>query len=59
MSQRIERDPNQCEGKVPFDSYVLANKVAKRRLKSKDKYARQLPYHCEICHLWHIRTKRR
>ena len=35
-----------CEGKVPFETFTLANKAAKRR---KGRAA----YHCRFCGRWH------
>lgn len=46
-------DPeNQCVGKEPFSSFVLANAVAIRpRTQRKDKME---AYRCPHCGFWHI-----
>ncbi len=41
----------QCEGKIPFDSWGLAEKVAKRRHHNGKKGR---PYRCPHCHKFHI-----
>lgn len=56
MSREIKRDPYQCVGKEPFDSFERANKVAKRRRRARDAFKGQRPYKCEICGKWHIGT---
>lgn len=37
-----------CEGKVKFDSYVLAKKGMRHNEK------RRVPYHCRNCGKWHL-----
>lgn len=50
-----ERSLSACEGKVRFETYAHANEVAKLR---RDR-ARRMPYHCPICHGYHIGAARK
>lgn len=41
-----------CKGKQSFDTWELADRVAKRHHK------RRIVYHCDICHKFHLATAR-
>lgn len=44
-----------CEGKLAFDSFSLAKKVARRRMRNGD---RREPYKCVHCGKFHIGSAR-
>ena len=44
-----------CDGKPSFQSYALADKVAKRGRARR--HVNSMPYRCEWCDRWHIGTK--
>lgn len=43
-----------CDGKKTFESYRMANQVAKRRRRAGAEMRDQYPYHCQVCRQWHI-----
>lgn len=45
----------QCEGKVPFRTYQMADRVAKRRNRNG---IRGKPYKCPHCGEYHIGSSR-
>ena len=50
-----------CQGKAAFETFAVAEKVAKRRRRQKIfKNGRpQTPYKCEACGRWHIGARGR
>jgi len=45
---------NGCTGKQSFESRALAEKIAKRRRRSRDDMRQCLVYKCEFCRKFHI-----
>lgn len=45
---------DQCEGKVAFDTFSLANAVAKRKGAKADRIGPRHAYLCPHCSKWHI-----
>lgn len=48
----LTRRLSQCEGKVPFETYMLAEKVARRPARKERR--RQRAYRCPLCGKYHI-----